>query len=89
VIGKRHRRVPQTPASAIYWTGLSTLGIRRFSDGQRRYHGYLETTGTNRRRRLKLDDEIEELETPQTWREVPGGVGILDAPEHQAHPRRG
>lgn len=81
VIGKRHRRVPQTPASAIYWTGLSTLGIRRFSDGQRRYHGYLETTGTNRRRRLKLDDETEELETPQTWREVPGGVGILDAPD--------
>src|SRR4051812_46936861 len=41
VIGSQKRRVPLTPASAIYWSGLHTWGIRRFSDSRPRYHSWL------------------------------------------------
>lgn len=43
VIGSRFERVPETTSSAIYWSGLQTWRIRRFSDSRARYHGYLRT----------------------------------------------
>ena len=79
VIGSRFRRVPETPSSAIYWSGLQTWRIRRFMDSRARYHGYLQTPS-----RLLIHEHEEdgpETEEPVRWLEVPGGEGLLDDPD--------
>ena len=47
--------VPQTPSSAIYWTGLHTWRIRSFSDARPRYHRWLDSGGS--RAHLGLSEE--------------------------------
>ena len=55
VIGSRRWAVPQTPSSAIYWTGLHTWRIRSFSDARPRYHRWLDSGGS--RAHLGLSEE--------------------------------
>jgi hypothetical protein len=83
IIGSKYKRVPTTPASAIYWTGVHTWGIRRFSDSRPRYHGWLQTPA-----RLLHLDQIEEdaEEDPPRWLLLPGEAHLLESPDiHLSH----
>jgi hypothetical protein len=75
IIGSKFKKVPTTPASAIYWTGVHTWGIRRFSDSRARYHGWLQTPA-----RLLHVDHIEEdaEEDPLRWLLLPGEAHFLE-----------
>jgi hypothetical protein len=78
IVGSKYKRVPTTPASSIYWTGLHTWGIRRFSDSLTRYHGWLQTPS----RLLQLDqvDEDAEEDRPR-WLTLPGETELLENPD--------
>lgn len=76
VIGRRRWVVPQTPSSAIYWTGLRTWRIRSFSDPRPRYHRWLD--GGGRRGRLGLSEE--DADEPSHWHEFIDSRDVLSSP---------
>jgi hypothetical protein len=77
VIGGRFRRVPGTPPSEIYWTGLHTWGIRRFADSRGHYHAWLRAPA--RALRVEQMEEGSEQERVR-WLEIPGLQMVLEQP---------
>jgi len=78
VIGSQKWVVPQTPSSAIYWTGLRTWRIRMFSDARPRYHRWLD--GGRRLRSLSLAEE-DGAGRPLLWHEFVGSCDVLENPQ--------
>jgi hypothetical protein len=76
IIGSRSWRVPQNPASGIYWTGLHTWRIRRFSDTRSRYHGWLDRGA--RAPRLGLSEDDTDASQPN-WADLPDAEDLLES----------
>ena len=76
VIGSRRWTVPQTPSSAIYWTGLHTWRIRSFSDARPRYHRWLDSGGS----RAHLGLSEEDAGDRALWHEFIDGHDLLSNP---------
>ncbi len=76
VIGSRRWIVPQTPSSAIYWTGLRTWRIRSFSDPRPRYHRWLDSGGSRAHLGLSEEDAGERA----LWHEFIDGHDFLSNP---------
>lgn len=77
VIGSRRWTVPQTPSSAIYWTGLHTWRIRSFSDARPRYHRWLDSGSSRAQLGLSEDDVGERA----LWHEFIDGDDLLSDPK--------
>ena len=75
-IGSRRWVVPQTPSSAIYWTGLHTWRIRHFSDPRPRYHRWLDSGRPHAHLGLSEEDTVERL----LWHEFIDAHDVLADP---------
>lgn len=60
VIGKEAREKLQRLPSSIYWFGLASWGIRRFSGSQDQYFRFLDTFYTRRRQKQSIRSEIDQ-----------------------------
>ena len=68
--------VPQTPSSAIYWTGLHTWRIRHFSDPRPRYHRWLDSGRRHAHLGLSEEDTVER----SLWHEFIDAHDVLADP---------
>ena len=74
IIGSQRWRVPQNPASGIYWSGLYTWRIRLFKDPRAYYHRWLDGG-----RRLPLTASSDDAAIAEArWHEPPDAAGLLD-----------
>jgi hypothetical protein len=73
IIGSQRWRVPQNPASGIYWSGLHTWRIRLFRNTRAHYHRWLDGG-----RRLPLSAGDDGAATDARWHEPPDTAGLLD-----------
>ena len=82
VIGSQRWRVPQNPASGIYWSGLYTWRIRLFKDPRAYYHRWLDGG-----RRLPLMASSDDAAIAEArWHEPPDATGLLG--DHDLQLRR-
>lgn len=75
-IGSQRWRVPDTPSSAIYWTGLYKWRIRNFSDPRPRYLRWLDSGGSHAHLGLSEEDVGERV----LWHEFIDSRDILTSP---------
>jgi hypothetical protein len=75
VIGSRFWKVPDTPASEIYWTGLYTWRIRLFSNPRTFYHRVLDSGSPVMVEALSDDSADSAL---SAWDCPPDTDGLLD-----------
>jgi hypothetical protein len=74
IIGSQRWRVPQNPASGIYWSGLYTWRIRLFTNTRAHYHRWLDGG-----RRLPLASSGDDAVTADArWHEPPESSGLLE-----------
>jgi hypothetical protein len=77
VIGSQSWRVPQNPASGVYWSGLHKWGIRRFNNTRPHYHRWLDTN-RGATRGSPLDEE--NAQRANSWYEPPDSDSLLTKP---------
>jgi len=72
-IGRRAGTDLQRLPSAIYWSGLRTLGLRQFSGSREAYHRWLDQGGSSRRERMVEDGDPEATDerSASAWLRLP------------------
>jgi hypothetical protein len=77
VIGSQRWRVPQNPASGIYWSGLHTWRIRLFKNTRPHYHRWLDG---GRRVPLASSSDDDRPTEGSRWHEPPDTEELLTEP---------